>query len=104
LAGELYPVNLRTTGHGLSAGTAKVGAFLGALVFPILLAKFGLHGTLMITFFFALAGLLLTAFCLKEPSGRTLEDISGEETTEHLGQPDTNWPIDMAKVINAQRW
>ena len=79
LAGELYPVNLRTTGHGLSAGTAKVGAFLGALVFPILLAKFGLHGTLMITFFFALAGLLLTAFCLKEPSGRTLEDISGED-------------------------
>ncbi|QER43626.1 hypothetical protein F0726_00538 [Acidithiobacillus caldus] len=33
----------------------------------------------MITFFFALAGLLLTAFCLKEPSGRTLEDISGED-------------------------
>jgi PHS family inorganic phosphate transporter-like MFS transporter len=79
LAGEVFPVNLRTTGHGLSAGTAKVGAFLGALVFPILMAKFGLHGTLMITFFFALAGLLLTAFCLKEPSGRTLEDISGED-------------------------
>ncbi|MFA7656647.1 MFS transporter [Acidithiobacillus thiooxidans] len=79
LAAELFPVNLRTTGHGLSAGTAKVGAFLGALVFPILLHDYGLHGTLMITFFFALAGLLLTAFCLKEPAGKSLEEASGED-------------------------
>ena len=78
LAGELYPVNLRTTGHGISAGTAKVGAFIGALIFPILLHDFGLHGTLMITFFFALAGLLITAFTLPEPSGRTLEEVSRE--------------------------
>jgi len=79
LAAELFPVNLRTTGHGLSAGTAKVGAFLGALIFPILLHDYGLHGTLMITFFFALAGLLLTAFCLKEPAGKSLEEASGED-------------------------
>ncbi|WP_010637763.1 MFS transporter [Acidithiobacillus thiooxidans] len=44
LAAELFPVNLRTTGHGLSAGTAKVGAFLGALVFPILLHDYGCIG------------------------------------------------------------
>ncbi|MCE5388789.1 MAG: MFS transporter [Acidithiobacillus sp.] len=79
LAAELFPVNLRTTGHGMSAGTAKVGAFLGALIFPILLHNYGLHGTLMITFFFALAGLLLTAFCIKEPSGKSLEEASGED-------------------------
>lgn len=79
LAAELFPVNLRTTGHGLSAGTAKVGAFIGALVFPILLHDYGLHGTLMITFFFALAGLLLTAFCIKEPSGKSLEEASDED-------------------------
>ncbi len=81
LPAELFPVNLRTTGHGISAGTAKVGAFIGAFIFPILLHKYGLHGTLMITFFFSLAGLLLTAFCIKEPSGKTLEEASGEEYT-----------------------
>ncbi|MBN2680746.1 MAG: MFS transporter [Acidithiobacillaceae bacterium] len=86
LAAELFPVNLRTTGHGLSAGTAKVGAFLGALVFPILLHDYGLHGTLMITFFFSLAGLLLTAFCLKEPSGKSLEEASGEDVVVSLSR------------------
>ncbi|MCE5387637.1 MAG: MFS transporter [Acidithiobacillus sp.] len=79
IAGEVYPVNLRTTGHGISAGTAKVGAFLGAFIFPVLLHDFGLHGTLMITFFFALAGLLLTLFFVPEASGKTLEEVSGED-------------------------
>lgn len=79
IAGEVFPVNLRTTGHGLSAGTAKVGAFIGAFIFPVLLHDFGLHGTLMITFFFALAGLLLTIFFIPEPSGKTLEEVSGED-------------------------
>lgn len=79
LAGELFPVNLRTTGHGASAGVAKIGAFIGAFIFPLLLSDFGLYGTLRITFGFSVVGLLLTAFCLKEPSGLTLEDASNED-------------------------
>jgi MFS family permease len=79
LSAEVFPVNLRTTGHGFSAGAAKVGAFLGAFLFPILYQALGLSNTLKITFLFSLAGLLITAICLKEPSGRTLEDISNED-------------------------
>ncbi len=93
LAAELFPVNLRTTGHGLSAGTAKVGAFLGALIFPIFLHNYGLHGTLMITFFFSLAGLLLTTFCIKEPSGKSLEEASGEDRVVPIRK---NNPAEMA--------
>ncbi|WP_226826921.1 MULTISPECIES: hypothetical protein [Acidithiobacillaceae] len=44
-----------------------------------MLQDFGLHGTLMVTFFFALAGLLLTVFFIPEPSGKTLEEVSGED-------------------------
>ena len=76
LSAEVFPVNLRTTGHGFSAGAAKVGAFLGAFLFPILYQALGLSNTLKITFLFSLAGLLITAFCLKEPAGQTLENIS----------------------------
>ena len=32
-AGELYPTQVRTTAHGLSAGTAKVGALWAAVWF-----------------------------------------------------------------------
>jgi MFS family permease len=78
LAAEVFPVNLRTTGHGFSAGAAKVGAFLGAFLFPILYQSLGLSNTLKITFLFSLAGLLITAVCLKEPAGQTLESISNE--------------------------
>ncbi|MGB9755764.1 MAG: MFS transporter [Desulfurella sp.] len=79
LSAEVFPVNLRTTGHGFSAGAAKVGAFLGAFLFPILYHALGLSNTLKITFLFSLAGLFVTAICLKEPSGKTLEDISNED-------------------------
>ncbi|MHB2024984.1 MAG: MFS transporter, partial [Mycobacteriales bacterium] len=78
LAAELYPVSMRTTGHGISAGVAKLGAFVGVFVFPILSADFGLRGTLIITAAFALVGALLT-LVLPEPSGRSLEEVSGED-------------------------
>jgi PHS family inorganic phosphate transporter-like MFS transporter len=78
LSRELYPVNLRTTGHGLSAGIAKVGAFIGVFLFPVMAASLGLAGTLTVTFGFAMVGFLLTLL-LPEPAGRTLEDISGED-------------------------
>jgi MFS transporter, PHS family, inorganic phosphate transporter len=36
LSSELYPVDMRTTGHGISAGVGKLGAFIGAFLFPVL--------------------------------------------------------------------
>ncbi len=81
MAAEVYPTSMRTTGHGLSAGFAKVGAFIGVFVFPLLEARLGLNGTLLITFVFAIVGVLLT-LVLPEPSQHSLEEISGEEQHE----------------------
>ncbi len=78
MASEVYPTSMRTTGHGISAGVAKVGAFIGVFVFPLLEKAAGLSGTLLITFGFSIIGVLLTLL-LPEPSQRSLEAISGEE-------------------------
>ena len=79
LSAELFPVNLRTTGHGISAGTAKVGAFIGAFIFPVLLHAVGLDRTLMITFLFSMVGLALTVLFIREPKGLSLEEAGREE-------------------------
>ena len=78
MAAELYPVSARTTGHGLSAGMAKVGAFVGVLTFPLIQSAVGIPGVMLVAFGASLIGALLT-FLLPEPSGQTLEAISGED-------------------------
>jgi MFS transporter, PHS family, inorganic phosphate transporter len=77
LPGELFPTRLRATGHGISAGVGKLGAFIGVFLFPVLQHALGLRGTLLLTAGISALGALLT-LVLPEPAGRTLEDISGE--------------------------
>jgi MFS transporter, PHS family, inorganic phosphate transporter len=71
---ELYPVTMRATGHGISAGVGKLGAFIGVFLFPVLSDSLGLRGTLLLT-----AGVSALGFCLTlvlpEPAGRSLEDM-----------------------------
>jgi PHS family inorganic phosphate transporter-like MFS transporter len=86
LAAELFPVNVRTTGHGISAGVAKIGAFIGVFLFPIIQASLGLNGTLTITFVFAVAGALLTLI-LPEPARKSLEEVSYEDKYIRPEQP-----------------
>src|SRR6185312_3989103 len=78
MASELFPVSARTTGHGLSAGMAKVGAFVGVLTFPLIQATAGLAGAMLVAAAAAIIGVLFTSL-LPEPSGRSLEEISGED-------------------------
>ena len=78
-AAEVFPVNLRTTGHGYSAGIAKIGAFIGAFLFPVIMKNLGLSNTLVLTAGFSVVGILLTAAILKEPAGKSLEEVSGED-------------------------
>jgi PHS family inorganic phosphate transporter-like MFS transporter len=75
LPSELYPVTMRTTGHGISAGVGKLGAFIGVFLFPLLQSSFGLRGTLLLTAGVSVLGLLLT-LVLPEPAGRSLEEIA----------------------------
>ncbi len=72
---ELYPVTMRATGHGISAGVGKFGAFIGVFLFPLLQTSLGLRGTLLLTAGVAVLGFALT-LVLPEPAGRSLEDMA----------------------------
>jgi MFS transporter, PHS family, inorganic phosphate transporter len=76
LPGEVFPVSVRATGHGISAGIGKFGAFIGVFLFPVLQAALGLRGTLLLTAGVAVLGGLLT-LVLPEPAGQRLDDVSG---------------------------
>jgi MFS transporter, PHS family, inorganic phosphate transporter len=82
---ELYPVSIRATGHGISAGVGKLGAFIGVFLFPILNDSLGLRGTLLLTAGVSAAGFALT-LVLPEPAGRSLEDMP-TSTREAGAQP-----------------
>jgi MFS family permease len=77
LPGELFPTRVRATGHGISAGIGKLGAFIGVFLFPVLQSSLGLRGTLLLTAGVSVLGALLT-LVLPEPAGRSLEEISGD--------------------------
>jgi PHS family inorganic phosphate transporter-like MFS transporter len=72
---ELYPVTMRATGHGISAGVGKLGAFIGVFLFPVLSDSLGLRGTLLLTAAVSVLGFALT-LVLPEPAGRSLEDMA----------------------------
>ena len=72
---ELYPVSMRATGHGISAGVGKLGAFIGVFLFPLLQTSLGLRGTLLLTAGVAVLGFALT-LVLPEPARRSLEDMA----------------------------
>ncbi len=75
---EVFPVMVRTTGHGVAAALGKVGAFIGAFAFPFLLSIYHLPGAMAAAAIVSLAGLALTFFTLPEPNQRSLEEISDE--------------------------
>jgi MFS family permease len=80
LPSEVFPVNMRTTGHGFAAGIGKLGAFVGVFLVPVLETHIGLRGLLLVSGVAAILGFALTSV-LPEPSGRSLEEVSGEDET-----------------------
>jgi MFS family permease len=76
---ELFPVEVRTTGHGLSAGAGKLGAFAGAFAFPVMLASsLGIRLAEIVAGVVALAGLALTVALLPETKDKSLEQLTEE--------------------------
>jgi len=74
---EIFPVEVRTTGHGISAAAGKIGAFIGAYLFPQMLASsMGNRGAELVAGLVSLLGLVVTAVCLPEPKGRSLEELT----------------------------
>jgi len=78
LPSEVFPVSMRTTGHGVAAGIGKLGAFVGVFLVPQLEKHIGLRGMLLVAAGASLLGFLLTRI-LPEPARRTLEQVSGED-------------------------
>ncbi|MGD1011116.1 MAG: MFS transporter [Acidimicrobiales bacterium] len=78
LPSEVFPVSMRTTGHGIAAGVGKLGAFIGVFIVPQLQKHIGLRGMLIVAAGAALLGFMLT-LVLPEPSRMSLEEISGEQ-------------------------
>ena len=63
VAGELYPTSVRTTAHGMSAGTAKCGALWAVVWFNYL----GKRAQFWTTASFNFGGMLLTALFMPDP-------------------------------------
>ncbi len=73
---ELFPTDVRTTAHGISAGAGKLGAFAGAFLFPDFLAvTHGINRAMTIAGVVAVLGLLLTFALLPETKGQSLEEL-----------------------------
>ncbi|HLX58714.1 MAG TPA: MFS transporter [Ktedonobacteraceae bacterium] len=83
LPAEIFPLEARTTAHGIAAAVGKVGAFIGAFLFPLLLNNpaFKLPGVMGIAAIVAPAGFALT-FVLPEPDHKSLETIEKEGESE----------------------
>lgn len=80
-AAECFPTAVRSTAHGIASGFAKVGAFIGVFLFPVIQRDLGTGGALELSAGFSLIGMLLTLL-IPETAGRSLDEISRD------GSPD----------------
>jgi MFS transporter, PHS family, inorganic phosphate transporter len=83
---EVFPVSMRTTGHGIAAGVGKLGAFVGVFLVPQLQKQINLRGMLLVAGIAAILGFLLTTV-LPEPARKSLEEISGEDGAAIVALP-----------------
>jgi MFS family permease len=95
LPSEVFPVSMRTTGHGIAAGIGKLGAFIGVFLVPQLEKHIGLRGMLLVAGGAAVLGAIMTTV-LPEPAQRNLEDVSGED--QQGGPVGTHQPF--AKLVD----
>ena len=75
---EIFPVRVRTTGHGIAAAMGKLGGFVGVFVFPYLMHWKGLLGAESAAAIASVLGLVVTATMLPETKGKSLEEIEME--------------------------
>jgi MFS family permease len=83
LPSEVFPVSMRTTGHGIAAGVGKLGAFIGVFLVPQLQRHIGLRGMLLVAAVASVLGFSLS-LVLPEPARRSLEQVSGEDDQRRL--------------------
>ncbi len=75
LSAELFPTELRASGHGLGAACGKLGAAVGIFFLPVLKARLGIATTVAIAAAVSLAGLIVTWMLGVETAGKSLEEV-----------------------------
>jgi MFS family permease len=83
---EIFPVEGRTTGHGIAAAAGKFGGFAGVFLFPILMSWHGLLSAELAAAGVSVLGFFVTWWMLPETNGRSLEELSLPEMGPALGQ------------------
>ena len=73
---EIFPVEVRTTGHGISASAGKWRVRRGLPVPGHARVSLGIRGAEIVAGVVAAAGMLLTIALLPEPKGKTLEELT----------------------------
>jgi MFS transporter, PHS family, inorganic phosphate transporter len=79
---ELFPVKGRTTGHGIASAAGKLGGFVGVFLFPFFMHWRGLFAAELAAAAVSVLGLLCTWFMLPETKGKSLEEVTGENTEQ----------------------
>jgi MFS family permease len=75
---EIFPVKVRTTGHGIAAAVGKIGGFAGVFTFPFFMHWHGLPAAEGAAAIVSVLGLIVTALMLPETKGKSLEELSEE--------------------------
>jgi MFS transporter, PHS family, inorganic phosphate transporter len=93
--GECFPTRYRSSGHGLSAASGKVGAVVSQVIsIPLLTRGAGWLSKLMqIYALFMLCG-TFSSLLIPETKGITLEELAGEAPTSYNG----------SITVQRQRW
>jgi MFS transporter, PHS family, inorganic phosphate transporter len=78
---EIFPVRVRTTGHGVAAAMGKLGGFVGVFTFPFLMRWHGLLAAESGAAIVSALGAITTIFLLPETKGKSLEEIASEPET-----------------------
>jgi len=67
---EIFPVRVRTTGHGIAAATGKIGGFVGVFTLPFFMAWHGLPAAEGAAAIVCVLGLIITVSCSLKPKAR----------------------------------
>jgi PHS family inorganic phosphate transporter-like MFS transporter len=78
---EIFPVKVRTTGHGIAAAMGKIGGFIGVFTFPFFMHWHGLPAAEGAAAIVSILGLIVTVTMLPETKGKSLEELSEEPST-----------------------
>jgi len=75
LPAQLFPSHIKSTFHGLSAASGKVGAVVGTLLFMPVKLWVGIQGVMWANFIVCVLGAVFTHYCLPDTSEKALIEL-----------------------------